>query len=76
MHAYAYSSLIDCFEGTPYSENQSCTLTGTNVSCSAYASGGFGNSCYFYGFASIHCPALNNLFLSQSANQTTCQCTC
>jgi hypothetical protein len=78
VHAYSYGSLTECGVG-PYTDSQSCTQTGTNVSCSTYASGTFGTfgtSCYYYAFASVHCPALNNLFLSQSSNSPACTCNC
>lgn len=76
VHAYSYHSGTPCPSGSPYTQSDSCALTGTNVTCLTETYGGFAKNCYFYAFASIHCPALNNLFLSQSGTNSVCRCTC
>lgn len=74
VHAYSYISTT-C-GGTLMENTDSCTQTGTNVSCSTWADGYFSAPCYDYAFASIHCPQLNNLYLSQSDYTTGCFCGC
>jgi hypothetical protein len=75
VHAYAYGSK-QCGSAVPEVYSENCSLTGTNVSCSAWSYTQFGSTCYQYAFASIHCPQLNNLYLSQSDSGTTCLCGC
>ena len=77
VHAYSYAqttSVGAC--GTPTVNSDSCDQTGTNVSCTTYADTVYGNACYHYAFASVHCPQLSNLFLSVSDSSTACVCPC
>lgn len=73
VHSYAYAK-ASCFEPQEFSD--SCTLTGTNVSCSSRAEVFAAGTCYFYGFGSVHCPALNGLFLYQTISDPTCLSWC
>lgn len=77
VHTYSYNSQINCPGGTtPVTQSDSCSQTGTSASCLSEVYAGSGKNCYYYAFASIHCPALNNLYLSQSGTNSTCRCTC
>lgn len=71
VHAYSYASAT-CND--PVEDSQSCTQTGTNVSCATnvvvYSQG----TCYLYAFASIHCPDLGGLYLYESDSKNTCLC--
>lgn len=74
VHTYSYA-LTEC-GGVPVEEySDSCSLTGTNVSCASnvvvYSAGDF---CYLYSFASIHCPQLGGLYLYESDYKDTCLC--
>ncbi|HEX6898753.1 MAG TPA: hypothetical protein VF789_03525 [Thermoanaerobaculia bacterium] len=69
---YTYSYISSTCGGTLYEDIKTCSKTGTNVSCSSWAQGSFAAPCYDYAFASIHCPQLNNLYLSQSDYTTSC----
>lgn len=70
---YAYAYVQRTCRGTTTTRSQSCSDSGTNVSCSASASlTGAANNCYGYGFSSIYCAALNNLYLSTSDTDTSC----
>lgn len=73
---YAYAYVSGYCGGIQNQNSDSCTLTGTNVSCYAWVDNYSGNNCYHYAFASIHCPQLNNLYLSQSDSASTCVCSC
>jgi hypothetical protein len=75
VQSYAYGS-SQCGTNPPTVESDSCALTGTNVSCSSLAWAQFGTTCYEYASASIHCPQLNNLYLSQTDSDTFCLCGC
>jgi hypothetical protein len=71
VSAYAYVERT-C-RGTTTTRSQSCFNSGTSVSCSVSASlTGAANSCFGYGFASIYCAALNNLYLSTSDTDSSC----
>lgn len=72
VHAYSFASSV-C-GGTPSSSSESFGDTGTNVSVSAYVWTNFGVNCYHYAYASVHCPDLANLYLSQTTNDKVCQC--
>lgn len=74
VQTYAYAT-SQC-GGTPSVESDSCALTGTSVSCGSLAWSGPGSSCYQYASASIHCPQLNNLYLSQTDSDSICSCSC
>ena len=74
VHTYSYIS--STCGGTLYEDTQTCTQTGTNVSCSSWAQGSYAGPCYDYAYASIHCPQLNNLYLSQTDYWTTCPTYC
>lgn len=77
VYAYAYSQRT-C-GNTTTSNSQSCTDSGTNVSCSASASKGgpfnvpYSNSCFTEAAASIYCPALNQLYLSDYDSEIACR---
>lgn len=76
VHAYSYAAQKWCLDTQVSTYDESCTTTGTNVSCTTFAHGTPGSNCYRYAFASISCPQLNSLYLSQSDYRTSCQCTC
>ena len=77
VYAYAYTRRT-CGNVTS-STSQSCTDSGTNVSCSASVSmnGGFNvpynNSCFTEAAASIYCQALNQLYLSDYDSDIACK---
>lgn len=71
VHAYSYASAT-CND--PVEDSQSCTQTGTNVSCATNVVVYSAGSCYLYAFASIHCPALGGLYLYESDSKNTCLC--
>ncbi len=73
---YSYAYVSKYCGGVQTQDSQSCTQTGTNVSCSSFVENYAGTNCYHYAYASIHCPQLNNLYLSQSDFATTCVCSC
>jgi hypothetical protein len=73
---YSYAYVSKYCGGVQTQDSQSCTQTGTNVSCSSFVENYAGTNCYHYAYASIHCPLLNNLYLSQSDFATTCVCSC
>lgn len=59
--------------GTTTTNQQTCSNTGTNVSCSSSAQINHPfNSCYSEGYAYIFCPALNNLLIEEFDSNTTC----
>lgn len=75
VHTYAYVS-GHC-SGVLHESSDTCDQTGTNVSCYSYTDQVYGGtSCYQYAYASVHCPQLNNLYLTQSDYATTCVCSC
>lgn len=74
VHSYSYIS--STCNGVLTEDTDTCTQTGTNVSCSSWASGGYTVGCYDYAYASIHCPQLSDLYLSQSDYTTACWCPC
>lgn len=70
---YAYAYVERTCRNVTTTRSQSCSDSGTNVSCTANASlNGATNSCYAYAFSSIYCAALNNLYLSASDSSTSC----
>jgi hypothetical protein len=73
VHSYAYAQ-SSCSD--PMEVSDSCTLTGTSVSCSSWASVYAAGTCYFYGFGSVHCPALGGLYLYQTTSDSTCLSWC
>jgi hypothetical protein len=73
VHSYAYAQ-SSCSD--PMEVSDSCTLTGTSVSCSSYAYVYAAGTCYFYGFGSVHCPALGGLYLYQTTSDPTCLSWC
>jgi hypothetical protein len=75
VQTYAYASR-KCGSEPAVVDSDSCALTGTNVSCASSAFAFIGSQCYLYASASIHCPQLNNLYLSQTDYATACTCTC
>lgn len=75
VQTYAYTS-YKCGSNPATVDSDSCAQTGTNVSCASSAWAFIGSQCYQYASASIHCPQLNNLYLSQTDYATACTCTC
>lgn len=75
VQTYAYAT-SQCGSNPPSVESDNCAQTGTNVSCFSLAWSYSGSSCYQYASASIHCPQLNNLYLSQTDNDSICLCSC
>ena len=73
VHSYAYAKST-CND--PIEESDTCTLTGTNVSCSSWAGVYAAGSCYFYAFGSVHCPALGGLYLYQTTSDPNCLSWC
>ncbi len=73
VHSYAYAQ-SSCSD--PMETSDSCTLTGTSVSCSSWAGVIAAGTCYFYGFGSVHCPALGGLYLYQTTSDSTCLSWC